>query len=600
MEVAMSRVSLTIPLATAGLLLLLSFARGQTTQRETAASAERTAPAAAAQQSNELHDLIQQPSGQPGSVLLFARSDTVYMKSETVRSWLRRQPEFSELRLAFAADQRHADYYIEVTRPVFTWDWTYCVVKTRSGKVVTSGKVTAATAELAAKKMAPKLIQALYVDASAKQMAQASGSFPETPPGEIRPKRFLDSEQMARIFESSKTYSVQSSTVWFNTEFLTTALKQRPEFEAWGYQVAERDSLDSLLTTPPADLAIIVNRPLFTWDWTFSIDDVKTKRRLAEGKVTAISDAAAAPKLARAIAAVIANSRGLPSEMHRQIKQALEETKVRTWRVRHISGQEYLKSGKDVQLAVGERTVFARDGEEILFSAPVEDLLQFYYSSNRRDRSVKWFEDWEKAGNFVVSGVGDDPRAAAGALAVMLPMLAVEYGVGGMLKGSMATDYFLTLNWKALGGVSTATFQGDEKDIREISTELDKFSKQPAVDLDAAAQKALSDFDQQLKTTDYFIETDRNVRLNDRNLPPGKYRVVILRRENNLAEVYFLRGQDSAIAAQTIVQYAPRSNADRSSRATYDNVLGLETFQEIQIDEHTLTFSAVPVFPDEV
>lgn len=592
----MPRVNSPIFIAAVAVLQFLALASGQTSPP---AAARTSAPATSAREKQDVtRFLVSQP--QPSRTLIFARSDTVYMKSDTVRSWLRRQPEFSQLRLAFAADQKHADYYVEVTRPVFTWDWTYCVVRTGSGKMVASGKVTAATAELAAKGLVPKIIQALYGDMSAKQMAQASGSPLETTPGGIRPRRFLASEQMARSFESAKTFSVESSTVWFNAGFLITALKKRPEFEAWGYRLAEPDSPGPLWPPPEGDLTITVNRPLFTWDWTFSIRDVKTKQHLAAGKVTAISDAAAAPKLAQAIAAVIANSRGLPSEMHRQIMQALEETKVRTWDVHHISGQDYLKSGKGMQLAVGENTVFAHDGDEILFSAPVEDLLQFYHSSSRRDRSVKWFEGWEKAGYFVASAAEGDPRAAPGALAIMLPMLAVEYGVGGLLKGSMATDHFLTLNWKAVGGVTTATFQGGEKDIREICAALDKVAKQPAVDLDAAAQKVLSNFDEQLKSTDYSIETDRNVTLNDRSLPAGKYRVVILRREKNLAEVYFLQGQDNVIAAQTMVQYAPRSNADRSSRTTYRSVLGLETLQEIQIGEHTLTFSPVPVFPAEV
>ncbi|MBZ5723232.1 MAG: hypothetical protein LAO03_23080, partial [Acidobacteriia bacterium] len=471
-------------------------------------------------------------------------------------------------------------------------DWTYCVVKTKSGRIVASGRVTAATAELVAKALTPKIIQALQSETSASgRMAEVVGS-PNSAPGGILPKRFVAYADLARKFESEKTFSIHSSTVWFEAPDLEKALKQRPEFSGWGYE----------LVNPyrQPDLTIEVNRPLFTWDWTFSIQDREGDRSLASGKVTAISGPAAAPQLAKAIVGAIANARGLPASMQRQFDQALAETKVRTWDVRHISGQSYLKSGEKVQLAVGQNTVFARGGDNILFSVPVEDLLQFSYSSNLRDRSVKWFEGWEKAGSFVASDIGHDPQAAMGALLIMLPMIAVEYGGGELLKGFSTSDHFLILNWKDPSGVTTATFQGDEKQIREICAELDKFSKRSAVDLDTAAQKVRSEFDEQLQSTNYYFETDQNVTLDNSVLRPGKYRVIILQREKNLAEVYLLHGPDNAIAARTMVAHARRPDADRATRVSYSTVSGLQTFQEIQIDEHILRFSPVPIFPDEV
>ncbi|MBZ5722791.1 MAG: hypothetical protein LAO03_20825, partial [Acidobacteriia bacterium] len=127
----------------------------------------------------------QSTPNQPARVLIFARSDTVYMKSATIRSWLQRAPEFDQLRLAFTVNQGQADYYVEVTRPLFTWDWTYCVVKTKSGRIVASGRVTAATAELVAKALTPKIIQALQSETSASgRMAEVVGS-PNSAPGGI-------------------------------------------------------------------------------------------------------------------------------------------------------------------------------------------------------------------------------------------------------------------------------------------------------------------------------------------------------------------------------------------------------------------------------
>jgi hypothetical protein len=599
----MPKVSSSIFTAAAAVVLFLPFANGPTSQLEVA---ERPAQATSAAERREATEVLV-PQPQPNrttSVLIFARSDTVYMKSATIRSWLQRQPEFDQMRLAFAADQGHADYYVEVTRPVFTWDWTYSVVKTKSGKVVGSGKVTAATAERAAQALAPKIIQALYGETWVQRMAAGISPSAETSGGGIIPKRFVAYEELARKFESAKTVAVHSSTVWFDARDLAAALKQRPELPAWGYDVINAENNDTSdgqakKTAPLSDLTIEVNRPLFTWDWTFSIQEQKTKQTLVSGKLTAISGPVAAPKLAQAIVGVIANARGLPATMQRQFDQALAETKVRTWEVRHVSGQSYLKSGKKIQLAVGQNTIFALERGEVLFSVPVDDLLQFSYSSSVHDPSVKWFEAWEKAGNYVPVG-GDDPQAAAGALMILLPMIAIDYGVGGLLKASTTTNHLLVLYWKGTGGVTTATLQGNEKDIREICAELDKFGKRSAVDLDTALKKLHAEFEEQLQSTNYFIETDESVTVDNKALPPGKYRVVILQKKMGLAELYFLQGPDNTVVARTLVEHTRRTEVDRSPRVLYGAVSGLRTFEEIYVEEHILRFSPVPVFTEEI
>lgn len=156
----MRRVSWFIRGAAAGVLLFFPFASAQISPPEAAATSAQTTPVVEKLAEMESTAPPLKPN-QQARILIFARSDTVYMKSATIRTWFQREPEFSQLRLAFTVNQGQADYYVEVTRPLFTWDWTYSVVKTKSGRMVASGKVTAATAELAAKALAPKIIQAL-------------------------------------------------------------------------------------------------------------------------------------------------------------------------------------------------------------------------------------------------------------------------------------------------------------------------------------------------------------------------------------------------------------------------------------------------------
>ena len=64
--------------------------------------------------------------------------------------------------------------------------------------------------------------------------------------------------------------------------------------------------------------------------------------------------------------------------------------------------------------------------------------------------------------------------------------------------------------------------------------------------------------------------------------------------------MYLLKGPDNAIAARTVVQDLPCSDTDRNPHVSYDLVSGLQILEQIQIDEHVLRFSPVPVLPEEV
>jgi hypothetical protein len=59
-----------------------------------------------------------------------------------------------------------------------------------------------------------------------------------------------------------------------------------------------------LIVTEPkmADLMLVINRPLLTCDFTFTLTDPQATMVFASGKVTAIDGRAAAPKIAKAFA----------------------------------------------------------------------------------------------------------------------------------------------------------------------------------------------------------------------------------------------------------------------------------------------------------
>jgi hypothetical protein len=123
----------------------------------------------------------------------------------------------------------------------------------------------------------------------------------------------LASEESAKIAESSppallrraRTIFVYSDTDFFEEVQLQNALRNRAEANAW--QLAIVDGWDKRSI---ADIVIDIDRPLFTYTFTYKVTHRSTGIILATGKVTAFDGNAAAPKLAEKIIEEIRSARG--------------------------------------------------------------------------------------------------------------------------------------------------------------------------------------------------------------------------------------------------------------------------------------------------
>ncbi len=102
-----------------------------------------------------------------------------------------------------------------------------------------------------------------------------------------------------------KIFFVSSSTSFFSSVQLENALRKRAEFSTWQMAL-----LDGWEKSKIADALIEVNRPLFTYTFTYKITHRGTGVILASGKITAFDGNAAAPKLAGKIIEEIGKARG--------------------------------------------------------------------------------------------------------------------------------------------------------------------------------------------------------------------------------------------------------------------------------------------------
>ena len=114
----------------------------------------------------------------------------------------------------------------------------------------------------------------------------------------------IAAEEAARIAETSpkallrraRVVYVGSGTSFFEPVQLQNALRKREEFEAWEMAIVDgRDKRNF------ADVIIEIDRPLFTYTFTYKITNRSNGIVLATGKVTAFDGNDAAPKLAQRI-----------------------------------------------------------------------------------------------------------------------------------------------------------------------------------------------------------------------------------------------------------------------------------------------------------
>jgi hypothetical protein len=90
---------------------------------------------------------------------------------------------------------------------------------------------------------------------------------------------------------AARTVFIWSDTVYLRPELLENALRGKADFQSLDIAIVK--------DRQAADLVVDLNRPLFTFDFTYSITHRQSSRLVASGKVTAFDGNGAASKIAK-------------------------------------------------------------------------------------------------------------------------------------------------------------------------------------------------------------------------------------------------------------------------------------------------------------
>jgi hypothetical protein len=115
----------------------------------------------------------------------------------------------------------------------------------------------------------------------------------------------IASKSPTALLSAAQTVYVRSDTSYFDSTQLQNELRKSRDFEMWNLVI-----IDDWNKRDVADIIIEVDRPLFTFTFTYKITDRTNGILLSSGKVTAFDGNIAAPMLSSRIIKDIRKARG--------------------------------------------------------------------------------------------------------------------------------------------------------------------------------------------------------------------------------------------------------------------------------------------------
>ncbi|MBZ5511156.1 MAG: hypothetical protein LAN70_08285 [Acidobacteriia bacterium] len=161
---------------------------------------------------------------------------------------------------------------------------------------------------------------------------------------------------------------------------------------------------------------------------------------------------------------------------------------------------------------------------------------------------------------------------------------------GLLLASSKATKHFVTIAFEQNGEKKDVVFELGKSDHASFLDELRKLTGKQWKDLAAERKKAEAEIEQQ-KNNKIAVKLDHMMRVNEVDLKPGDYQIVLLERPDSKGEVYFFAGnkvnpEKSLIS--TKVEIVTQSNEVKDAQVIHKDDDKFATVTEIRLSTKTL------------
>jgi hypothetical protein len=402
------------------------------------------------------------------------------------------------------------------------------------------------------------------------------------------------------ILRGFKSYYIKSDTIYMHGETLQKELQKRGEFSAWEL-TAKEDS-------KAADVVITITLPFLTWDWNYRIVYQPTGTELGTGKVSAAVEKTAAPQLAAVIVKRIREVRPLPASFQdtegtQQAPADSRPEKGKSWKVRYISGPAS-GIGKDtpVTLTLSREWMTVRNSKTLAFSAPIRNVSAVDSRTEVRKATKGWEDFWDSQ----IGGCENCP--------VIIFLVPIWLAGEGILAPIKTTDHFVNMYWLEDGATKSAEFRASAGDTKSLLAELKKATGRRAEDLQELAERRQKSLREQFDGAP-IVGIDRQVSIGWHSLAPGSYRLFVVTRDRNLAEVYFVPADKTAkdlwngsssetsqgpintedFAVAEFERRPGRLEKKVAPSISYGEQNGIVTFSQIETDDLILRFTPIPL-----
>ena len=411
---------------------------------------------------------------------------------------LKGHPGFAGLELEIMSGTSPTDFILKVTRPFMTFNWDYSLSDARTGNVVKAGRVSGFEGRVASSRIAAEVIQVLQdlrntgVETD-RRNHQNDGHA-------MTPASAKDSDDSAQILGSFKTLYTHSGTVYMQEEDLRSALQERSEFSYWKIEFTPRAS--------EAEVILEVNRPVFTFDWTYKLAERRTGAVLLSGKITSWDGKSAASKLAASIAdrvRLVRPALGIPATTQAAKRLALQE---RSFKLSNAPGTGEIRIGKE--------NIRFSNGSQPAIEIPLSSVIAISYDreSTKSEAADAYWRFWSDFWQ------GDE----GGATLVMLPVMLAGSVVPELKKDTRDN---IGIIYQQQSKLARLRFEVHENH-KELLDTLNAATGIRWDDLTKVENEMAKGPEARGMFESGSLVTERDIQWGTTTLPPGRYKILLL------------------------------------------------------------------------
>ena len=257
------------------------------------------------------------------------------------------------------------------------------------------------------------------------------------------------------------------------------------------------------------------------------------------------------------------------------------------WPARYVAGSKKSNVGAKLELIISSQGITGKKGKKPVLEIPAGSITEVGYDNSSHNKGWTWL----KTGSEVVP----QGKCSGGSACGVWPLTLVPVLVGAAaLAPYKSTQHFVRILWQDSGVPSEALFEVGKDDYSAVLTALQNLTGKPWQDLPEARKKLLGEIDA-AKDRSVPLRLDRAVVLNEAEMKPGNYRLIVLERPENRAEAYFFAGPEvkpEHVTAQAVGRIEASQAETASSAVAYVQQMGAETIATIQLPDRKLMFDS--------